>query len=297
VVSALLLGGQLGQLAPLLAQAGGLDWLRLLRTALGLMVEPALPIVCLFACGAAYSRLRADGAWHAALALGHHPARLFAPALGVGLGAALLASFLAHGPAPQWVAQTRQTVERGLAVLPRGVALPLVDGHARLDDAGVLHAVVNHTFIRAEAPRMRPGWRIEAGAAWIWGPKVRVRTDAVVLQLRPPRVARRLGVLGPPNSVPTAALDDTPRHRFLAQRRTALPALSVIWALLGALLGARWGGLRMVAGGTAAVGIGYWVLRTGELTARAGFMSPTVAAWAPFALMVAVCAGISVARR
>jgi lipopolysaccharide export LptBFGC system permease protein LptF len=53
----------------------------------------------------------------------------------------------------------------------------------------------------------------------------------------------------------------------------------------------------MVAGGTAAVGIGYWVLRTGELTARAGFMSPTVAAWAPFALMVAVCAGISVARR
>lgn len=290
VVAALLLGGQIGRLAPLLAQAGALDWLSLLRTAFGLMIEPALPIVCLFACGATYSRLRADGAWHAALALGHRPARLFLPAAGLGLVAALIATGLAHGPAPRWVAQVRHTVEAGLTTLPRNVSLPLMGGHARLDDAGVLYAVVDRTFIRATAPRMRPGWRIEAGAAWIWGPQVRLQTDAVVLQLKPPRAARRMGTLGPPNSVATADLGASPRHRFLAHRRSALPALSLIWALLGAALGARWGGLRMVAAGAGAVGVGYWILRTGELTARAGMLSPIVAAWAPVALMTAILA-------
>ena len=40
----------------------------------------------------------------------------------------------------------------------------------------------------------------------------------------------------------------------------------------------------------AAVAAAYWLLRTGELSARAGLLDPAFAAWAPFATLLCVLA-------
>ncbi len=124
--------------------------------------------------------------------------------------------------------------------------------------------------------------------AQIWGSAARIQVREAHLTVPVERLARRLRMLGPPNALTTAALDPGDvHHRFTAHRRSALPAMAPLWALLGALLGARFGGPGAVAIGAGTVAFAYWFLRTGELSARAGFMSPALAAWAPLALLAA----------
>lgn len=285
LVCVLLLAGQLGQLAPVLRQAGDIDWHVLLPAALGVLLEPTLPIVCLLGCGLAYGTLRVDGAWDAALGLGHRPARLLAPALTLGLLAAATCAGLAHFATPALIGQVRGAVIDGLTSLPPGARLPLADGYARVDEDGVIHAVLGQTFLRAAVPELDlDAGHVTAHDAWIWSPDVRAHVDTVTVRLRPGLPHRALGQLGPPNSLPTARLGASPHHRFIAHRRTALPALAIFWAVLGGLLGARLGGLRAVLSGAVAVGLAYWILRTGELTARAGMMPAWLAAWAPVGL-------------
>ena len=289
LICVLLLAGQIGQLAPLLGRAGAIDWLTLLPAALGVLLEPTLPIVCLLGCGLAYGALRVDGAWDAAMGLGHRPATLLLPALLLGVGAASLATVLAHSATPRWISAVRAAVVDGLSTLPPGARVSLADGHARVDADGVLHAVVGDTFIRAAAPAIDlDERRVDARDAWIWSPRLRAHVGAVTLRLDADQRLRGLGQLGPPNSLPTGQLGASPHHRFIAHRRTALPILAVFWAVLGGLLGVRLGGLRAVITGAAAVGVAYWILRTGELTARADMMPAWLAAWAPVALTALV---------
>ena len=285
LVCVLLLAGQLSQLAPLLRQAGRIEWGLLLPAALGILLEPTLPIVCLLGCGLAYGALRLDGAWDAALALGHRPAVLLKPALICGALAASLSAGLAHYATPTLIQHVRTAIVDGLSALPAGARFALADGHARVDADGVVHAVVGATYIRAASPVIRLDQaRIDATDAWVWSPRVRAKVGAVTLRLDPDARLRGLGQLGPPNSLPTAHLGASAHHRFIAHRRTALPVLAVFWALLGGLLGARLGGLRAVLVGAAAVGLAYWILRTGELSARAQMMPAWLAAWAPVGL-------------
>lgn len=140
-------------------------------------------------------------------------------------------------------------------------------------------------LVRAGSARIA-GDQLLLDDARLWSPTLRIRVGTVQIPLDADPLARRLGMFGPPNATPTAELDPTNvHHRFTAHRRSALPAMAPLWALLGALLGARAGGAIAVAGGAVAVGAGYWLLRTGELSARAGFMSPVLAAWAPALLL------------
>lgn len=287
LIALLLVAGQVGQLAPVLRQAGAIDWTTLLLTAAGILVEPALPIVCLFACATTYGALRAEGSWIAAEAAGHRPARLLLPALGLGIGAATLAAALAHGPVPRWIQQVRGTVVAGLNALPADTDLRLAGGRARVAADGSLHAVWDQTYLQARSARLVKAadtWHLVADDAWIWAPGARIEVRSAQVALDRRAIRRRLGQLGPPNSLATAQLDTSPRHRFLAARRTALPCLAVGWALLGGLIGIRVGPLRAVAAAAGLVALSYWVLRMGELNARAGMMSPLLAAWAPVGL-------------
>jgi lipopolysaccharide export LptBFGC system permease protein LptF len=123
---------------------------------------------------------------------------------------------------------------------------------------------------------------VEANDVWLWGAGLRAHVDTARVVLSDPKLSRRLGSLGPPNSLPTADLDRTDvHHRFTWHRRLALPSMAPLWALIGALLGARLGGARALLCGAAAVTSCYWLLRAGELAARDGFGSAAVAAWAP----------------
>lgn len=297
-VLALLVAGQLAQIGDLLLAAGpAAPWAEAMARGVLILLEAALPLTGLVAAGLVYGRLRAEDAWLARAALGERPEPALAPALALGLTLGITAATLAHGPVPDAVNGLRSTLldaaaaavrvpERPLPLPGGGVALRRADGAiwAALPGDGA-------TLVRAADARVR----FEDGEAalvlrdaWLWHPDARLRADEARLSAPADALGRRLAMLGPPNALTTAALDpgDT-HHRFTAHRRSALPAMAPLWALLGAVLGARLGGPAAVALGAGAVAAAYWLLRTGELAARAGFMSPALAAWAP-ALVLAL---------
>ena len=152
----------------------------------------------------------------------------------------------------------------------------------------------------AEARPLEGGFELELRDVHLWGGDLRVRTRRALARVDDPDLTRRLGMLGPPNATRSPDLDlGDPHQSFTWHRRLALPAMAPLWALLGALLGAAAGGTLAVAVGAGSVACGYWLLRTGELSARAGLLDPGLAAWAPalvLALLLALL-GPRLARR
>ncbi len=292
VLAAVLVGGQAVKVGDLLFGPAGPapGWPRALGLAALVLLEAALPLVALVACGLVYGRQRAEGAALAWRALGA------SPLLGVGLG--LLAGWLAQAPVPRAVRALGGVLQAAaahqLAATEGTVALP-GGGAARRGGAEVWAVLPTAggppTILRAEALTLQGDaastWRMMLERAWLWGPRLRVRAGEAHLRLDDAALRRRLGMLGPPNDRPSTALPATAHVRFTAHRRRALPAMAPAWALLGAVLGARFGAARAVAGAGAAVAVAYWLLRVGELSARAGFMAPWLAAWAP-ALVLAL---------
>lgn len=312
VVLLVLIGGQLAQIGDLLWSAGSAaPWLAVIGRGALILLEAALPLAGLVGAGLVYGRLRSEAGWIAHAALGGHPLAALWPALLVGGLLGLGAAGLAHGVVPGAVVGLRgdlvAAAGAALAVPDRAVPLP-GGGVARREPGGAWWAVVPQgrgAGRGAGLDRADPPLLVRAGSARIvgdqlllddarlWSPTLRIRVGAVRIALDADPLARRLGMFGPPNATPTADLDPTDvHHRFTAHRRSALPAMAPLWALFGALLGARAGGAVAVAGGALAVGAGYWLLRTGELSARAGFMSPVLAAWAPALLLALALAWV-----
>lgn len=266
----------------------------LLAPAVIALAEPALPLAALFGAGLAYGRLRRDGALVAFAALGVSPARLVAPAVGLGLGLAGVAGWAAASAGPAAVATLRARVldlagpaPAAMLRLPDGAGLQVTGPPTDRALWAAFPAPGGPVLLHGRAPVLAPGGAgLALGPTWIWGPRLRVQVDAVQVTLGRDALHRRLQTLGAPNDQPTSALDPrAPREAFLRARRVALPALAPVWALLGALLGGGLGGRRAVLAGAAVVGAALWLLRTGELTARAGFLAPWAAAWAPVAFV------------
>lgn len=295
-VLALLVAGQMARVGDLLMAAGpDAPWGEALGRGALILLEAALPLAGLLAAGLAYGRLRAEDAWLAHAALGRRPEPALLPALAVGLALGGGAAALAHGPVPVAVDGLRalllDAASAALTVVDRPLALPGGGVALRRSDA-VWIAVgdgADATLIRAADAHLAvsgDGASITLEDARLWHPDTRLQVGAARLTAPAATLERRLGMLGPPNALTTAALDGGDvHHRFTAHRRSALPAMAPLWALLGALLGARFGGPAAVALGAGSVAAAYWLLRTGELSARAGFMSPALAAWAPAALL------------
>lgn len=293
-VLAILIVGQLAQVGDLLLAAGArAPWGAALGRGALILLEAALPLAGLVAAGLVYGRLRAEDAWIARAALGAGPGPALLPAVALGGLLALAAGWLAQGPVPAAVSGLRGvlTEAAAAAIEVPGRALPLPGGGVALRAPGdafwaaLPGGADGPLLLRAADARLEPGPGEAALALTdvrLWGPRLRVTVGEARLAVDGAPLARRLRMLGPPNALHTAALDPAdPHHRFTAHRRRALAAMAPLWALLGALLGARLGGAVALAGGAAAVAGAYWLLRTGELSARAGFMSPALAAWAP----------------
>ncbi|MEZ4475130.1 MAG: LptF/LptG family permease [bacterium] len=295
VLCGLLVAAQAVRLWP----AGVVPRPALLLPAVLALAEPALPLAALFGAGLTYGRLRRQGALVALAALGTPPARVLAPAVAVGVMLGGLAAFVAADAGPRAVTDLRARAldlegpaPAGLLRLPAGAALEIGGPpEARTLWAGFPSAA-GPVLVHGQRPALLGGGAgLTLGPTWIWGPRLRAQVGEVVVRLGPDALHRRLQTLGAPHDLPTAALDPTDRrHAFLAARRLALPALAPIWALLGGLLGGGLGGRRAVVAGAAAVGAALWLLRTGELTARAGFLAPALAAWAPVALVALLAA-------
>lgn len=278
----------------------------LLGPALVALLEPALPLVGLFAAGLTYGRLRRDGALVALAALGAGPLRRLLPALVLGGVLSGVAALSGAELGPRAVVRLR---ERLLAAWSEG-ALPA--GPLRLPSGGRLEVLGEGgwavwparggaVLIHGRSPVLTPaegGVGLRMGATWIWGPDLRVQVGEAHLTLGPDALHRRLGTLGAPHDRRSAELDPLDiKQEFVGWRRLALPALAPVWAVLGALLGGGLGGRRAVLGGAVVVAGAAWLLRTGELTARAGLLAPAVAAWAPVGVVALLTCWVAVRLR
>jgi hypothetical protein len=294
-LAVLLLAGQMAQLRDVLLAAGAFErtpWVRALGLGALVLAEGLLPLAALAGAGLAYGRLRAEGFLLARAALGGGPAGGLAPAALLGLALGAVAAGVARDPGPRAVGALREVV---LAVAAgafeqadRPVALPgggVVAGRPAW--AALPAGEGRVALLRAEDVRARVdggALRLELRDARLWGPDLRVQAGEATVRLGDGGLARRLGMLGPPNATPSGALGDGAHDRFVWHRRWAMPALAPLWALLGAALGGALGGAWATLAAAAMVGGAYWVLRMGELAARAGDLSPAVAAWTPVAL-------------
>ena len=98
-------------------------------------------------------------------------------------------------------------------------------------------------------------------------------------------------MLGPPNATTNRMLSTSdPHHVFTLHRRFALSCMALLWGLIGAFLGLKMNGPIVVILSSGIVASSYWVLRTGELAARAGELSPVLAAWSPVLVMTTILA-------
>ncbi len=294
-LAVLLLAGQVGQLREVLLAAGGLErtpWARALGLGGLVLAEALLPLGALLGAGLAYGRLRAEGFLLARAALAGGPVGGLAPAALLGLALGGAAAVIAREPAPRAVAALRDVA---LAVAAgafeageRAVALPGGGVLAGRPAWAALPAGAGRVMLlRAEGVRARiegGSLHVELQDVRLWGPDLRVQVGVATVRLADGGLGRRLGMLGPPNATPSAALGDGPHHRFVWHRRWAMPALAPLWAILGALLGGALGGAWATLAAAATVGGAYWVLRVGELAARAGDLPPALAAWAPVAI-------------
>ena len=112
--------------------------------------------------------------------------------------------------------------------------------------------------------------------------------DAQLKFHRPPLQLDRIHkTFGPPNSLRTTKLKKgNVHHRFIAQKRSALSLSPIPFALLGAYLGLQFSLPVVLIGGGALLGVNFGLLRSLELLARADYISPEFAAWAPISILV-----------
>lgn len=288
----LLLAGQLAHVGPILVHADPAIWLRVAGLGALAMAEVVLPLAGLVACGLSYGRLRSEGGLVARAALGAGPLAVFGPALVVGGALGGAAALIARGPAPHAIAELRtvlmQAAADGVFGVATGRTLPLPGGGHVRRDGGTLWAALEdgRTLVRATDASVAvvPGGHAEVTLrdAWIWGPDARIRVGAATLRFDAHALSRKLGTFGPPNATPTAALDAADPHAaFVGWRRWVVAATAPLWAVLGALLGGALGGAWATLTGAGVVTITYWLLRTGELAARAGSVEPVLGALAP----------------
>ena len=130
------------------------------------------------------------------------------------------------------------------------------------------------------------GPRVSFDSAIFWDGMVTIRVRQGVVELDEKIIDQKLNALTGPNSVASSRLDDRSlHHRFVKLRRNSMLLVTPIWCLLGLLCGLAYGRLRGLVVCGSAVGLAYWILRKGELAARAGSLAPEWAAWLPVLCM------------
>ncbi|MCB9536381.1 MAG: LptF/LptG family permease [Myxococcales bacterium] len=300
VLAAVLVGGQAVKVGDLLFGPAGPapGWPRALGLAALVLLEAALPLVALVASGLVYGRQRAEGAGLAWSALGASPLRRYAPAALLGVGLGLAAGWLAQGPVPRAV--------RELGGVLQGAAahqLAAAEGTVALPGGGVARRGGGQVWAVLPTPSGPDGpARRRAGAAR--GRRVHLARGARPRLAVGPRACA--SARGRRSSTSTTrrcgggwacsgrrTIDPRPSCR---RRPTAAsPGIAAArcrpwrppgrcWARCSGPASAPRAPSRARAPAVAAA---YWLLRVGELSARAGFMAPWLAAWAP-ALVLAL---------
>ena len=305
------------------------------RAALPLLAA-ALPLTGLIAAGLLGASLRRGDERVALGALAYPPWRLLLPPLLGGLILGGVAGVLERGPIPAQLPALRLLLEE--ITLDRlqqsGAPVSFKDGGAWLEPPPPVEPSVNAPGLREPSPAPArlwltlPGRGAEGSAVLqlqapslkreraldgrsrltlkgrslaLWAPPLRLTVDEVELALPLQQLLdHRLRSLGPPNALPSEALDPLdPHHQFTRARRVAAPAMGPLWGLFGLAVGLRLPAVAALVTGAGAVAIAYAILRAGELRARRGALDPSWAAWRPFAALSLTLAllGLFILRR
>ena len=123
----------------------------------------------------------------------------------------------------------------------------------------------------------------------IQSPKAHIILKSFDLSLPPLQLDRIHKTFGPPNSLHNQELDPkSVHHRFIYHKRQSMPCYSMLFAIIAACaaLLLNFSQCLAVLGGLGLIGFG--LLRSLELLARADFLSPVVAAWSPACLLLMI---------
>ena len=320
----LLVVGQLAQLRwlwPLPPAAQALLPELIARAALPLLAA-ALPLTALIASGLLGASLRSGDERVALGALAYSPLRIMLPPLLGGICLGSIAIILERGPIPSQLPALRSLLEEiTLDRLQRGgVPVSFKDGGAWLETVSSEepaphrgeHSTTSHSatklwltlpgretrdgaVLQLQEPKLERVQALDGSSKLnlqgqslaLWAPPLRLKLDEVQLILPLQRLLdHRLRSLGPPNALPSEALDPLdPHHQYTSARRIAAPAMGPLWGLFGFTIGLQVPAVAALVIGAGTVAIAYAILRAGELRARQGMLNPYWAAWRPFTVL------------
>jgi hypothetical protein len=272
------------------------QWPSILGLASIVMLEATLPLASLVGSCLVFSRLRDEGIQIIVGNSGHRPSSLLWMPLAVGIMLGCLtvpfATTIGPGALDTLGKSVREGALKSLLTSPDIAGAPgiVATTESQRDGdvtwlAAQLRGQSTPTLIRtanARASWDKFGPQLTLGQTDVWSDHLRIRVKSGLVRLNDDLIQRHLRMLSAPNSLVSERLDDgNVHHVFVKQRRLSMAATTPFWVVLGALLGLLTGRLQSILMASASVGVCYWVLRIGELSSRAGALSPYVAAWLP----------------
>ncbi|MEE2787163.1 MAG: LptF/LptG family permease [Myxococcota bacterium] len=308
MVLAVALAAQLVKVYKLVGQnIDPLALMSLMGKALFILLEMVVPISVLVGTVLLFGRLRTHQVPLALATLGHAPHQMLRPMLPWVIFLALLSGWLTADPIPSTIESLGHDLHR--SVVQSSLSH---DGVIRLDKLEVITSTTGDgdrrhwmTMVRDHGPALiifgenlyltveQEAWRMRVESLMMWPDQFRIRAPVAQFKFAPPNLPDHLRMFGPPNARVSHRLDVThPHHQFTYHRRIAFSVIIIPWFILGALGAIRFQGPVIGLMCCGLLGVSYWLLRSGELAARAFQYSPVLAAWGPVILacaMVPIC--------
>ncbi len=272
--------------------------------------EALLPIAGLTTSALAFGRLRNENALNAWHSLGISSTPLYAAILALGLFLGLVTLSLGQSVIPNAMGEMGDLLKQetlsaiftpGPKKLSEKIKFFVLDSKPR-ELWAILQTSDKPTILQAHLdPEIAIQQnRLELQDVYIWSKDAHLHSKRAQLDLSNELahvnrgLNKRLAMFRAPNRTPSRELKNSLHERYTWHRRLAFPALAPIWCLLGALLGARFGAGKSICAAISICAFSYWLLRLGELAARAGFTAPTAAAWLPVAFCATICAWFAI---
>ena len=277
-----------------------------------ILLEVAFPISVLIVSILCVRRWRANGTYFDWCSMGGSPLQLISPLLLLGLFTSIFSYYIANQLSPQTIAQLSTEAEelvqkRWRALIPRalekahlpisnseGITTPhrsswLFESHFTEGD-GFSYIGCDHQ----EHTCLSTWWREEDESAQgvelrdllIKAPTTQIQMKTFTLSLPPLQLNRVHKTFGPPNSLQNHELNfDLTHHRFIFHKRQSMAWLCLIFAIIGACSALLLNLSQCLFVSGALLLVGFGLLRSLELIARAGWLSPIIAAWMPPSLL------------
>jgi lipopolysaccharide export LptBFGC system permease protein LptF len=280
-----------------------------------ILLEAAFPISILIVSILCVRRWRTEGIYFDWCCMGGSPLQLVTPLLSLGLITSISSYYIANQLSPRTIAQLSTQAEdlvqkRWRALIPRaleeahlpisnseGITIPhrsswLFESHLTEGDVfsyiGCDHQ--EHTCLSTWwCAEDESAQGVELRDLMIKTPTTQIQMKTFTLSLPPLQLDRVHKTFGPPNSLQNHELNfDLTHHRFIFHKRQSMAWLCLIFAIIGACSALLLNLSQCLFVSGVLLSVGFGLLRSLELIARAGWLSPIIAAWMPDFILVAI---------